>query len=925
MTDPYRPKLIEVALPLVEISEASSKEKSVKHGHPANLHMWWARRPLASARAVLWASLVDDPSGHPDRFPTEEEQGIERERLFSILERLVPWEASGDQSVLEEAQDEIRKCFGGELPTVLDPFGGGGAIPIEAQRLGLNARSGDLNPVAVLVQKGVLEIPRRFAGRRPVHPGLDGGLSTWTASQGLAADVGAYGEWLIEQADGVVGDLYPTVHGPSGEELTPIAWIWARTVLSPDPSWRGHVPLVKSWIVSKKPKKPIVWVEPIVDHAAGTISYEIRSGGTPGPATVARGQGTCVATGTPIPADYIKAEAVAGRMGSQLIAIAAEGARARVFLPPDRRSSSAALDCPAPEHPPTGLMSTHPQYMGTPRYGLDHWHKLFTNRQLTTLTALSDLLPTIRKKIESDAVVAGLEADGRRLRDGGTGAAAYADAIVTYLAFALDKLADLNNSLAAWEPVAQCPRHLFGRQSVSMVWDYAEANPFSNSSGSFRVLLEGLKRVLEGRGIPAVVTGDRSDVVVEQRDAAARVAEVGKCVVCTDPPYYAQVPYADISDFFYVWMRRNLGDIWPDECATLLTPKAEELVADEKRHGSKAQAAKFFETGMSRVFAEVAKVQDPRVPATIFYAFKQAEETEGGTASTGWETFLQGLLDAGLAITATWPIRTENKSRLRAMNANALASSVVLACRPRAIDAALETRGGFVAALRSELPGAVRILQQENIAPVDLAQSAIGPGMRIFSRYARVVEADGSTMPVRTALLIINEILGEVLSEEEAELDPDTRFALTWFEQFAHNPGPYGDADVLARAKDTSVAGVVESGIVVSRDGKVRLLERNELDDVWSPLTDTRSTVWEATQHLIGKLNESESAASHLLATLGGLGARARQLAYLLFGVCERKGWADEAIAYNGLITAWPELSRLAASGPQEVGQQTLI
>ena len=920
MTKPHIPKLIEVALPLAEISEASSKEKSVKHGHPANLHMWWARRPLAAARAVIWASLVDDPSGHPERFPSLEDQQKERDRLFDILSRLVPWEASSDQNVIELALEEVRGSFDGPLPPLLDPFAGGGAIPLEAQRLGLRALAGDLNPVAVIVEKAMLEVPPRFGGSRPVFPGLDSQLKSWTRLQGLAADLQSYGEAMIALAWERVGHLYPPVREGKGKALTPLAWIWARSVRSPDPTWPGYVPLVKSWVLSKKPKNPVIWIEPVIDRGKKTINYRIRSGGTPIAGTTSQGQAVCLATGTAISGDYIKAEAVAGRMRLDLLAVVAEGDRKRVFIEPTPGVASAA-ECAQPPDAPTGVMSTHPQYMGTPRYGLDQWHKLFTPRQLTSITAFSDVLKEFRPRIEADAVAAGMSNDKVRLRDGGRGASAYADAVVTYLAFALDKLADLNNSLARWEPVAQCPRQLFGRQSVSMVWDFAEANPFSSSSGSLRVLLDGLRKVLEGRGL---VTTGAPEASVEQRDAAARVREVGTCMVSTDPPYYAQVPYADISDFFYVWMRRNLSEVWPDECATLLTPKADELVADEKRHGSKDAAAHFFEAGMRKVFTEVAKVQDPRVPATVFYAYKQSEETEEGQTSTGWETFLQGLLDSGLAITATWPIRTENKSRLRAMSSNALASSVVLACRPRSVTAPLQTRGGFVADLRAALPDAVRILQKENIAPVDLAQSSIGPGMRIFSSYTRVVEADGSTMKVRAALSIINEVLGEVLSEEESELDADSRFALTWFEQFGHNPGPYGDADVLARAKDTSVAGVQAAGIAVARDGKLRLLEREELSKSWSPLIDSRATVWEATQHLIRALEESESAAAELLGLLGGTADRALQLAYILFGVCERKGWTDDAVSYNGLATAWPELLRQTVAALSESDQQTL-
>lgn len=916
MTEPYKPKLIEVALPLMKINAESAREKSIRHGHPSTLHLWWARRPLAAARAVLWASLVDDPSAHPDRFPTEADQQRERDRLFDILERLVPWEASTDEQVLAEAKAEIDKCFGGDPPSVLDPFGGGGTIPLEAQRLGLRALSGDLNPVAVLIQRAMLEVPSRFAGEAPVHPDLQSQLSTWARAQGLAADVDVYGRWMREEAERRIGHLYPMVDGPKGKKLTPIAWIWARTVTSPDPTWHGAVPLVRSWVMAKKPGQPVIWVKPEIDRSSHTISFSICEGGSPPAGNVIRGTATCIATGSPISGAYIKAEGQAGRLGQQLLAVVAEGDRKRIFCPPSELHQSAS-ECEPPSSVPVGRMADHPQYMGTPRYGLDEWSKLYTPRQLTALATFSELLGEVAIRVKEDAVLRGMAPDNVRLRDGGSGADAYADAIVTYLAFAVDKCADYWSSIATWAEQGFI-RNTFARQAIQMTWDFAEVNPFSDSTGNWMSMVEWVGKAIAG--LPAKLEGETA-----QRDARARVAEVGSCAVSTDPPYYDNVPYSDISDFFYVWLRRNLGDVWPDECATLLTPKSEELVADQQRFGGRVAAHQHFEAGMAEVFAEVARAQDPRVPATVFYAFKQTEDRTTGRSSTGWETFLQALLDAGLSVNATWPVRTEKPGRSREIGANALASSVVLACRPRAEDAVLETRGGFIAALHHELPGALRVLQQENIAPVDLAQSAIGPGMRVFSSYGKVVEADGTAMTVRTALSLINEVLGEVLSAEEAELDPDSRFALTWFEQFAHNPGSHGDADVLARAKDTSVAGVVEAGIAVSRDGRLRLLDRQELPEDWSPLTDDRATVWESTQQMIRKLGNSESEAASLLAQLGGVADRARQLAYLLYGVCERKGWADEAVAYNGLITAWPELIRQASSAGSDTGQQTLM
>jgi putative DNA methylase len=904
----YKKKLIEVALPLATINKEAAREKSIRHGHPSTLHLWWARRPLAAARAVLWASLVDDPSAHPDRFPTEEDQQAERKRLFDILERLVPWEASNDPRVLEEARVEIERSCDGELPKILDPFGGGGAIPLEALRLGLPTFTGDLNPVAVLIQRAMLEIPARFAGREPVNPTVRSELGVWEGTRGLAADIEAYGRWMLEQAKRRVGAFYPDVVLDDGSKATPIAWIWARTVKSPDPAWPGQVPLVRSWVLARRPGKPVTWVEPIVDHQAKTISYEIRVGGTPAEPTVERGNGLCLATGSPIPGEYVKREAKADRLGYVALAVVAEGPRSRVYVRPAANPESDSL--PDPAWVPSGAMSDHSQYMGTFRYGLDEWRKLFTRRQLLALVTFSELVDEVRKLIEQHAADVGLRADGVRLRDGGGGATAYADAVGTYLAFVVDKCADYWSSACSWHNTGEKIRNTFGRQAIPMTWDFAETNPFSSSTGNWMAMVDWVTKAV--RHLPST-----SSASVVQRDAHARIAEVGRCVVSTDPPYYDNVPYSDLSDFFYVWLRHNLADVWPDECATLLTPKAEELVANHIRAGSRDAAKAHFEQGMYGVFSAAAATADERYPSTIFYAFKAVESSDEGVTSTGWETFLDGLLAGGYAVTATWPMRTELGNRMRALDSNALASSVVLACRRRLVSAPMATRGELITALRQEMEPAVRLLQLENIAPVDLAQSAIGPGISIFSRYAKVIEADGTAMAVRTALGLINEVLAEILSGEESEFDADTRFALTWFEQYGHNPGPFGDADLLARAKDTTVSGVAQAGLVASRDGKVRLVERHELPDGWDPADDSRLTVWETAQHLIRALDSSETDAAALLARMGsGLGERARQLAYLLYGVCDRKKWAEDAGAYNMLVTAWPEISRIAALAP---------
>jgi putative DNA methylase len=910
-----RKKLIEVALPLATINAESAREKSIRHGHPSTLHLWWARRPLASARAVLFAQLVDDPSAHPDRFPTEEDQHLERKRLFDIMERLVPWEATTDQAVLAEAHAEIMRSCDGNLPNVLDPFGGGGTIPLEALRLGLPAFSGDLNPVAVLIQRAMLEIPQRFAAQPPVHPDLRSSRTTWKGRSGLAADIEAYGRWMQQEAKQRIGHHYPDVMLDDGTTATPIAWIWARTVKSPDPSWPGHVPLVRSWELSKKPGKPTVWIEPIVDPAAKTISYRIREGGTPTRPTVERGNGTCIATGAPMPGPYIKAEANEGRMSQIQIAVVAEGKGGRGYADPSAQSTAVSL--PDTEPPMMGSVPRHLTGGTCAVYGIDDWGKLFTPRQLVALTTFSDLLGEVREMVERDAVP--LVGDGVRLRDGGTGRAAYADAIVTYLAFAVDRMADRNSSICSWDSSRMHARNVFARQAIPMTWDFAENNPLGDSSGSWANCVAGLATAVER--LPMGPLG-----ITRQRDARARIEEVGTCVVSTDPPYYDNISYADLSDFFYVWLRRNLREVWPDECATLLTPKVEELIANQYRAGSKAAAHRHFELGMQGVFTMASAHADERFPAAVFYAFKATENSEAGVSSTGWETFLGGLLEAGWAVTATWPMRTELSNRMIASGTNALASSVVLACRKRHVSAPMATRGEFVAALRTEMPPAIHLLQEQNIAPVDMAQSAIGPGIAVFSRYAKVVEADGSAMTVRTALALINEVLAEVLSGEEAEFDADTRFALTWFEQFGHNPGVFGDADLLARAKNTTVDGAVRAGLVASREGRVRLVERSELPDGWDPTNDARLTVWETTQHLIRRLEASETEAAALLRQIGGgMGERARQLAYLLYGICDRKRWADDAGAYNMLVTAWPELERLAATPLPSAGPEQLF
>ncbi len=943
-------KLIEVALPLEAINKESAREKSIRHGHPSTLHLWWARRPLAACRAVLFASLVDDPGEY---MPDEESAKAERQRLFALIEELVVWENSNDAEVLDRARLEIARSvarnLGVELPVgkaairqflaekappVLDPFAGGGSIPLEAQRLGLRAYASDLNPVAVLLFKDLIEIPPKFADQPPVHPPQEeAGQAAlldreWRGARGLAEDVRYYGKWMRDEAEKRIGHLYPKVKLPAehgGGEATVIAWLWARTVTCPNPACGACMPLVHSFWLSKNRNRP-AWVQPIVDRSAQPpqIRFTVKTGqGTVPDGTVDRRGARCVACDTPVPLDHVRAEAQAGRMGVQLMAIVAEGDRQRVYLDP-RSDHVDIADSAAPTWAPREQLQGKLR-VSVPLYGMDTFADLFAPRQLVALTIFSDLVGEARERVRRDAVAAGLPDDGIPLNDGGTGATAYADAVATYLAFAVDKAADYWSTICTWHMGRHIIRNTFARQAIPMTWDFAEGNPFSQSTGNFGGATDWVAKAAAWRP-DASVLGQ-----AKQGDATDSVDGGGAKAISTDPPYYDNIGYADLSDFFYVWLRRSLRTIYPDLFSTVLVPKAHELVATPYRFdGDREKARHFFEEGLGRALERMRAVSHPAFPVTIYYAFKQAEtdagsagvspaqggqddRAPGARASTGWETMLEGLMQADFQITGTWPMRTELRIRPVASGTNALASSIVLVCRPRPEDAPLATGRDFLAALKRELPAALRTWQEGNIAPVDLAQAAIGPGMAIYSRYRQVLEADGSPMRVRAALGLINQTLDEFLAEQEGDFGADTRWAVAWFEQYGHREGPCGVAETLSKAKNTSPKGMVAAGILESRAGKVRLLRRNQLDPEWDPAQDRRLTAWEVTQHLIRALDEGEQAAAALLARLGGAGDAARDLAYRLYTICDRKGWAQGAPGYNMLVVAWPRLKDLAA------------
>ena len=892
----YKRKLIEVALPLEAINKESAREKSIRHGHPSTLHLWWARRPLAACRAVLFAQLVDDPSAHPDQFPTVEAQDADRQRLFRIIEDLVKWENSTNETVLGAARAEIVRSCDGALPAVLDPFCGGGSIPLEAQRLGLEAHASDLNPVPVLITKALIEIPPRWAGHAPVHPEAEL-RGSWQGATGLAEDVRRYGAWMHHQAEQRIGHLYPEATLPDGRKATVIAWIWARTVTCPNPACGATMPLARSfWLGKKKGKE--AWLRPVVEGSA--VRFEIGHGaGGPSPdGTVGRTGATCLICDAPTPLERIRLEGRAGRMGSQLAAIVAGGDRARLYLPAADEHIDAA-DLSRPDGIPETELPEKALGFRVQAYGMTRHADLFTNRQLVALTTFSDLVGEARAHVEKDALSAGLTPDD---------ATAYAAAIATYLAFCVDRVVNEQSTICTWASNGSKEhlRSTFARQALPMTWDFGEGNLFARSTGNFEDSYGRVATVLEH--LPAHPAGR-----VDQRDAAAHLSE-GRPVVSTDPPYYDNIGYADLSDFFYVWLRRSLHDVYPELFATVLTPKSAELVATPYRFdGSRDRADAHFEEGFVRTFTRIREQHAPGFPITVFYAFKQAEDDgqEGALASTGWETMLEGLSSAGLAVTGTWPMRTERSGRSTGIGTNALASSILLVCRPREIDAGITDRRGFLVALKAELPHALRDLQQGNIAPVDLAQASIGPGMATFSRYAKVVEPGGEPMRVRTALGLINQVLDEVLAEQEGDFDPDTRWAVKWFEQFGFEEGDYGVAEVLATARNTSIAGLAEAGVLLARAGKVRLLARDELPGDWDPAADGRVPVWEVTSHLVKRLeSQGESSAGALLRQVGGLGETARELAYRLYSICEKRNWSKHGQLFNALVTSWPEIVR---------------
>jgi putative DNA methylase len=905
-------KLIEVAIPLETINRESAREKLIRFGHPATMHLWWARRPLAACRAVIFAQLVDDPSSNPSEFPTEESQTKERLRLFQIIEKLVVWENTRDKSLLKEAQTEILKSMNGEMPTILDPFAGGGSIPLEALRLGVHAQAGDLNPVAVLLNKSLIEIPSRWADSKPVFPHSDSEkLNSWTDLAGLADDIRSYSIWINEEAKKSIAINYPQVALENGELATAIAWIWARTMTCPNPGCGIEMPLVKTFWLSKKKNREI-WIEPIVEGK--NVKYKVITEGKKPKLeySIDRTGAICVGCGTPVTRAKIREYALSEGLREVLMAVVVEGNRKRDYVEASAEQLSAS-EVIRPTHVPEAELANYIRDFPSPNYGLKTFASLFTNRQLKTMTVFSDLVSVVHDKIVSDSKSAGMSESLAKQ---------YAKDLTLYLGLVASRMADRNSNLCTWQPDPknENARQVFSRQALSMSWDFAEINPFGSQSGNYLMIARAVADVVER--LPCHSQG-------EVFMGPAQDISMKNVIVTTDPPYYDNIGYADLSDFFYVWLRRSLSSIYPVETSTILTPKAEELTAMSYRYeGGKDEAEKHFEDGFVKTFTNIAHNHPEDVPICIFYAFKQSEEDESGTASTGWETMLNGLVQAGLTITATWPIRTEMASRMVGKKSNVLASSIVLACRKRSIISESVSRRTFINALKSELPDQLTMLQQGDIAPVDLAQAAIGPGMAVFTRYAQVTEADGSQMSVRTALAIINQILDEVLSEQEGDFDPETRFCIKWFSQYGWNEAVSGEADILTRAVNTSVAVLERGGIFSATGGKARLLSPESMTPEWDPSEDKNISIWEVVVRVAHSLQTEglDQAAIWMKSSSTRVDMNAvKELSYLMYSICEKKGWAESAILFNGLGSSLSDLRNvIATQSPAPSAQQTL-
>ena len=921
----YRKKLIEVNIPLQAINVESAKDASLTHGHPSTLHRYWARRPLAACRAVIFASMVDDPSECKDEFPTEPEQNAERNRLHNIIKRLVIWKTCNDENLLAEARYEIAysaarnngenlnvfrekfkndpkavlKYLRDHCPAVYDPFCGGGSIPLEAQRLGLRARASDLNPLPVLLNKAMIELPPKFHDQNPVNPDADPlGMFTgtgrnrtrapWKGTAGLAADIRYYGTWMREEAYKRIGHLYPKAQLPDGTSATVVAWLWARTVPCSNPACGLQMPLVKTFQLSKK-KGNEHWTKPIIDRESNTISWVVQTNSEGVPkSTVNRTGAYCCGCGTAVKLAYVREQAKIGRMREVMTAVVTESENGKLFLSPIDAYIQAARQVKSNWKPRQVIMK-NPKVSGL-LYGMTHWHQLFTERQLTALSVFSDLLSEVRHQIT----------EGGATKE-------YTDAICTYLTLAIGRTAESGCSFTWWENQGEKIPPVFARQAIPMTWDFAETNPFSSSTQNWKSQIDWIAKVIQNLPIST------NSGTVYQADATTTRHTTDGPIIVTDPPYYDNIQYADLSDFFYVWLRPLLRDIYPDLFSGMMTPRDEEIVAAPRFENP----AQHFENSLGKALGQIRQHCSDEFPSSIFYAYKQQEEDHDGTTSTGWETILTATVNAGFQIVATWPLRTERIRGLKT-EVNALASSIVLVCRPRREDAPSTTRNEFLQELKKEMPPALdRLTRIANIRPVDLAQAAIGPGMEVYSRYSKVTRISGEIVPIREVLTHINNEITAYHEKETGELDPESQFCLTWLQQHGYIEGNYGDALVLATAKAVDIDTMHDKVLLKDRS-KVQLLKPEEYADREN---SENMTAWEGCLKMVWHLSGVEKSGGISGCTAVARAMRdyesAKRLARVLYAYYEARGDAESAARYNNLVTQWQYISQSIGSPEQ--------
>ena len=912
---PYRKKLIEVDLPLEDINCACISERPQWQNHHSTLHRWWARRPVAACRATIFASLVDDPSTYLGESHAQEE----REKLHDIISELVKWENTNNENLLAKARYEIARSIARSLgetaptdtdailrylaekaPPIYDPFCGSGSIPLESQRLGLRARASDLNPIAVLLNKALIELPSAFHNQPPINPNADS-LEGWRGTSGLADDIRYYGQWMREEAYKRIGHFYPKAKLSDGTEATVIAWLWVHTVPCSNPACGLPMPLVHSFQLSKK-KGNKHWICPIVNKESKTISFIVRNHntGVPDKGTIRnRTEAVCVTCNSPVKLEYVREQARCGNMKEVMAAIVADGRHGRLFLSPTNDQNRIARSA-MPNWKPKNELPEDPLGFSLQNYGIMHWHQFFTIRQLTTLTTFSDLLPEARE---------------RMIQDGATDI--YADSLCTYLTCAIGKTADIGCRGTRWRVDSSTERvvHAISKQTIHILWDFAEANPFSSpptSSANWITQVKHIANVVEH--LPTIANSGE----VYQADAATTSYATDSPIIITDPPYYDIIGYADLSDFFYAWLRPVLRKIYPELFASISTPKDEEIIANRRRFENSQDR---FENLLHKTLQRIRERCSDQFPTSIFYAYRQKENKRNGKTATAWETMLNAVISAGLQIVATWPMRTENTTSPTSIGKNALASSIVLVCRPRPDTAQNIGLGGFLTALRNEMPAALdRLTREAHIAPVDLAQAAIGPGMEIYSRYQSVKTTRGGELvdvTVGEALIKINEEIDRYHAEQEGEFDSQTRFCLRWFKQYDFTSGDYGSAEVLARASDVTIDSM-RGRVLTAESGSVQLLPLTAYDDTHpnAELSLLQITTWEACHLMVYHLNPRnedgrgvEGAAEVGTAMKNNPTsdpvASIERLARILYSHYDRQGNAENAFLFNTLVTSW--------------------